>query len=132
MAVSYSTPSGSTLPRVSELCPADACQIEQPSEACPAEAPGDKFPDRTRLFEHPLIPALRNPFLAANDIGVAGIEFIEDAQRRPYTYDINTNTNYNPDAEARDGRRGMQAIAVHLKRLLVEHYGSAGRLASAA
>jgi hypothetical protein len=71
-------------------------------------------------------------FLAANDIGVAGIEFIEDAQGRPYTYDVNTNTNYNPDAEAKDGRRGMQAIAVHLKSLLVQPYGSADPLASAA
>jgi glutathione synthase/RimK-type ligase-like ATP-grasp enzyme len=113
-----------------ELCPADACQIEQSSEICPAVAPGDKFQIVPR-FEHALIPAWQS-FLAANDIGVAGIEFIEDAQGRPYTYDVNTNTNYNPDAEAKDGRRGMQAIAAHLKRLLVERYGSATRLAPAA
>jgi hypothetical protein len=113
-----------------ELCPADACRIEQPSEACPAVAPGDKFQIVPR-FEHALIPAWQS-FLAANDIGIAGIEFIEDAHGRPYTYDVNTNTNYNPDAEAKDGRRGMQAIAVHLKRLLLERYGSATGLASAA
>jgi hypothetical protein len=113
-----------------ELCPADACQIEQPSEACPAVAPGDKF-QIVPHFDHPLVPAWQS-FLAANDIGVAGIEFIADAEGRAYTYDVNTNTNYNPDAEAKDGRRGMQAIAMHLKRLLVERYGSAGRLASAA
>ena len=106
-----------------ELCPADACQIEAPSEACPAVAPGDKFQILSR-FEHPLIPDWQS-FLAANNIGVAGIEFIEDAQGRPYTYDVNTNTNYNPDAETRDGRRGMQAIALHLKRLLLQQYGSA-------
>ena len=103
---------------------------EEPGEACPAVAPGDKFQIVPR-FEHALIPAWQS-FLAANDIGVAGIEFIEDAQGRPYTYDVNTNTNYNPDAEARDGRRGMQAIAVHLKSLLVQQYGPASRLASAA
>jgi hypothetical protein len=113
-----------------ELCPADACQVEQASPACPAVAPGDKFRILSR-FEHPLIPAWQS-FLAANDIGIAGIEFIEDAQGRPYTYDINTNTNYNPDAEAEDGRRGMQAIALHLKRLLHGHYGSATGMASAA
>jgi len=113
-----------------ELCPADACQIEQPSEACPAVAPGDKFQILPR-FEHPLIPAWQS-FLAANDIGVAGIEFIEDAQGRAYTYDVNTNTNYNPDAEAKDGRRGMQGVALHLKSLLVEQYGSRKRLSSAA
>jgi Carbamoyl-phosphate synthase L chain, ATP binding domain len=113
-----------------ELCPADACQIEQPSEACPAGAAGDKFQIVPR-FGHPLIPAWQS-FLVANDIGVAGIEFIVDSQGRAYTYDVNTNTNYNPDAETKDGRRGMQAIALHLKRLLVEQYGPAGRLASAA
>jgi len=113
-----------------ELCPADACQIEQPSEACPTDAAGDKFQIVPR-FEHPLVPAWQT-FLAANNIGVAGIEFIEDAQGRAYTYDVNTNTNYNPDAEAKDGRRGMQAVALHLNSLLVEQYGSSSRLASAA
>jgi len=113
-----------------ELCPADACQVVAPSAACPAIAPGDKFQILPR-FEHPLVPAWR-AFLAANDIGVAGIEFIEDAQGRPYTYDVNTNTNYNPDAEAKDGRRGMQAVALHLKRLLVAQSGSPSKLASAA
>src|SRR5262245_10943087 len=112
------------------LCPADACQIEQPSEACPAVAPVDKFQIVPR-FEHPLIPAWQS-FLAASDIGIAGIEFIVDEQGRAYTYDVNTNTNYNPDAETKDGRRGMQAIALHLKRLLVERYGPGGRLATAA
>ena len=107
-----------------------ACQIEQPSEVCPAVAPGDKFQIVPR-FDHPLIPAWQS-FLAANDIGVAGIEFIADTQGRAYIYDVNTNTNYNPDAETKDGRRGMQAIALHLNRLLVERYGAAGRLASAA
>jgi glutathione synthase/RimK-type ligase-like ATP-grasp enzyme len=113
-----------------ELCPADVCQIEQPSEARPAVASGDKFQIVPR-FEHSLIPAWLS-FLAANDIGVAGIEFIEDVQGRAYTYDVNTNTNYNPDAEAKDGRRGMQAIALHLKGLLVQQYGLTSRLASAA
>ena len=40
-------------------------------------------------------------FIAANGIGIAGIEFIVDAHGEIYTYDVNTNTNYNPDAEAR-------------------------------
>src|SRR5262249_18018249 len=113
-----------------ELCPADACQIAQPSEACPAVAAGAKFQIVPR-FEHALIPAWQS-FLAANDIGVAGIEFIEDAQGRAYTYGVNTNTNYNPDAQAKDGRRGMQAIALHLKHLLEGQYGSTRGLASAA
>jgi hypothetical protein len=113
-----------------ELCPADACQIEDAAAACPASAPGDKFQILSH-FEHPLVAAWQS-FLVDNDIAIAGIEFIEDAHGRPYTYDINTNTNYNPDAEAKDGRRGMQAIALHLKQLLFDRCASSTRLASAA
>ena len=45
-------------------------------------------------------------FLARNGIDVAGIEMIVDAQGQAWVYDINTNTNYNPDAEAAAGRAG--------------------------
>ncbi|BBK32650.1 carbamoyl-phosphate synthase L subunit-like protein [Stella humosa] len=108
-----------------ELCPADQCRIDAADAAsadafaaCPATAPSDKF-RIVENFTHPLIPAWER-FLAANDIGVAGIEFIVDRQGRSWTYDVNTNTNYNPDAEARAGKFGMKAIARHLARLLVE------------
>ncbi len=105
-----------------ELCPADACQIDAPSIAgvCPAVAPSDKF-KIIRDFNSPLI-ARWQAFLAANDIGIAGVEFIVDETGRTYTYDINTNTNYNPDAESKDGRSGkttgMGAIASYLGNLL--------------
>jgi glutathione synthase/RimK-type ligase-like ATP-grasp enzyme len=102
-----------------ELCPADACQ-RTPASVCPAVGQGDKFQILSR-FEHPLLPAWQ-AFLAASDIGIAGIEFIEDALGRAYTYDINTNTNYNPEAEAKDGRRGMGSIAGYLHQLLGETY----------
>jgi hypothetical protein len=112
-----------------ELCPADACQVETVASACPAVAPADKF-EIIRDFEHPLIPSWE-AFLATNDIGIAGIEFIVDAEGRSYTYDVNTNTNYNADAEIKDGRRGMGAIAAYLGKLLSEQFGSQG-LSSAA
>jgi hypothetical protein len=101
-----------------ELCPADACQVDAAAVAgvCPAEAPSDKF-RILRPFDHALVPRWE-AFLAANDIGIAGVEFIVDERGRAFTYDVNTNTNYNPDAEAKDGRRGMGAIAEHLGRLL--------------
>jgi hypothetical protein len=105
-----------------ELCPADACQIDAPSIAgvCPAVAPSDKF-RIIRDFKSPLI-AKWQAFLTANDIGIAGVEFIVDENGRAFTYDVNTNTNYNPDAEAKDGRSGkatgMGAIAAHLGSLL--------------
>jgi len=94
-----------------ELCPADTCVIGDAS--CPTgEAPRAKFTiiddidtDLKRRYE---------TFLAANDIGVAGIEFIADSAGAVYTYDVNTNTNYNPDAEARAGRSGMDTLARYL------------------
>jgi hypothetical protein len=101
-----------------ELCPADACRIDatEMTGACPAEAPSEKF-RIVRDFDHPLLPRWQ-AFLAANDIGIAGIEFIADESGRSYTYDVNTNTNYNPAAEAKDGRSGMGAIADYLGGLL--------------
>jgi hypothetical protein len=101
-----------------ELCPADACQVDATALAgvCPAVAPSDKFRILPK-FDNPLV-ARWQAFLAANDIGIAGVEFIVDERGRAFTYDVNTNTNYNPDAEAKDGRRGMGAIADHLGRLL--------------
>lgn len=97
-----------------ELCPADACQVD--AAFCPAEAPTERF----RIvdgFRHPIIPRYES-FLAANGIGIAGIEFITDAAGRFYTYDVNTNTNYNGEAEAKAGISGMGAIAAYLGGLL--------------
>jgi hypothetical protein len=99
-----------------ELCPADACAVGDAN--CPVgTAPRHKFqivdgiPQtlRTRLER----------FLAAAGIDVAGIEFITDTTGRTLVYDVNTNTNYNPDAEARAGRIGTArsgpgAIAAYL------------------
>ncbi len=91
-----------------ELCPADQCAVGD--AFCPAgETPRAKFtiidgidPAQQQRYE---------AFLAANDIEVAGIEFIRDAAGTVYTYDVNTNTNYNPDAEARAGRSAMRRLA---------------------
>ena len=98
-----------------ELCPADACQVDAAaigSAACPAVAPSEKF-RILENYENPLIPTYER-FLAANGIGIAGIEIISDASGTIFTYDVNTNTNYNPEAEARAGSFGMRAIAQHL------------------
>ncbi len=54
--------------------------------------------------------------LAANDIAVAGIEFIRDADGRIFTYDINTNTNYNSEAEGKAGVSGLDRLADFLAR----------------
>jgi hypothetical protein len=118
-----------------ELCPADVCQIDD--ALCPvgeqpvpvASAPRFRI---VQDFHRPELVDKYRRFISDHGIDIAGIEFVEDAKGDLYTYDVNTNTNYNPDAEAKDGRRGMQAIALHLKRLLLEQYGSATGLASAA
>ena len=98
-----------------ELCPADVCAME-PGAVCPAVAPGEKF----RIIEgftHPLLPRME-AFLRANGVGVGAIEFITDRAGNTFAYDVNTNTNYNGDAEARAGLSGMGAIAQFLTGLL--------------
>ena len=98
-----------------ELCPADACQIGD--LACPVgETVAPAATPRFRIidgFSHPIVDRYRR-FLLDNDIGIAGIEFITDRSGEIYTYDVNTNTNYNPDAERDAGIHGMQAIAAYL------------------
>ena len=95
-----------------ELCPADACAVDD--AFCPA-GPEDSGPPRAKFtIIDDIDPGLQRryeAFLAANDIEVAGIEFIRDHAGTPFTYDVNTNTNYNPEAEARAGRSAMSALA---------------------
>lgn len=102
-----------------ELCPADACQVGE-GAVCPAVAPSEKF----RIIEgfaHPLLHRME-AFLTASGIGVGAIEFIVDHEGRTFAYDVNTNTNYNAEAERRAGREGartgMGAIAAQLTELL--------------
>lgn len=97
------------------LCPADECQDE--AAYCPAE-PTSKF-EIIEGFDDPILDSYRR-VLAANGIHIAGIEFIVDEHGTKYTYDINTNTNYNTTAEARTGQSGMATIADYLGEQLRE------------
>jgi len=103
-----------------ELCPADVCQVGD--AFCPAgettdlKAPVSTPAPRFRIvddFRHPIVERYQR-FLADNGIGIAGIEFISDRAGAIYTYDVNTNTNYNSDAETAAGIFGMRAIAAYL------------------
>ena len=101
-----------------ELCPADACQIDD--LFCPV---GEEKEEKPK-FE--IIQAINieqitkyESFLEANKIAVAGIEFISDANGTVYTYDVNTNTNYNADAEAKAGKYGMLELAKFLEKALL-------------
>jgi hypothetical protein len=117
-----------------ELCPADACAIGDAN--CPVgEAPRrekftiiDGIPDTLRVR--------LERCLAGAGIEVAGVEFIADAAGRTLVYDVNTNTNYNPDAEQRSGRAGTErsgpgAIAAflgaELARCNLDHDAGLGR-----
>jgi hypothetical protein len=97
-----------------ELCPADACAIDDAfcpvGESAPTPAPRFRVLDG---FSHPIL-AKYGRFLAANGIEVAGIYFIDNRAGAIYTYDVNTNTNYNGDAERAAGVSGMRAIAAFL------------------
>ena len=96
-----------------ELCPADACAPDAAICAVAVEeAPRPRFAIQPE-FDHPLIEQCE-AFLAAQDAQIAGIEFIQDASGRAFVYDVNFNTNYNPEAEAAAGEYGMKAIAAYL------------------
>jgi len=114
-----------------ELCPADICAIGE--AACPVgEVPGR--PEHKFTIIDGIDPGLRarlEVFLERAGVDVAGIEFIAGPDGAPLVYDVNTNTNYNPDAEARAGiagtsRSGMGALAEYLGGLLA---GSMRRVA---
>lgn len=97
------------------LCPADACQTRV-AVGTPAATP--KF-QIVKDFSHPILEPYRR-FLASNGIEIAGIEFILDKDGEIYTYDINTNTNYNATAEAATGVSGMRSIAEYLGEQLAD------------
>ena len=107
-----------------ELCPADVCQVGDAfcpvgesaaatTIASPAAAPAAPRFSIVDNFSHPIVERYRR-FIADNGIGIAGIEFITDREGELWTYDVNTNTNYNPDAERAAGKSGMRAIARYL------------------
>ena len=94
-----------------ELCPADACRVDD--AFCPVGEDAGSLFRIVEGFRHPLVERYER-VLAANDIHIAGIEFIVDRDGVAYTYDINTNTNYNSEAEEAAGQSGMGAIADYL------------------
>ena len=99
-----------------ELCPADACNIEE--KFCPTNPDGNKFMI-VKNYQNNLIEKYEK-FLKANGVEVAGIEYIVDKNGTMFTYDVNTNTNYNSIAEKKAGRSGMQKIAEFIKAELAK------------
>ena len=98
-----------------ELCPADACNVEDPTrmfEAGDGPAQKNKF-EILENFEPPFLSGMQQ-VMRENDIHIAGFEFILDKAGKAYVYDINTNTNYNADAERRRGVSAMDRLAEYL------------------
>jgi len=94
-----------------ELCPSDSCQMES---NCPT---GDV--QKFRILNNFKISNLSSfeEFLVVNDIGIAGIEIIIDASGEIWTYDVNTNTNYNPLAEKQANISAPKVVAEYLQSL---------------
>jgi hypothetical protein len=104
-----------------ELCPADVCQVGD--AFCPVgedTSPVSAAPrfHIVRDFRNDALVGRYRRFLADHGVGIAGIEFIQDAKGEIYTYDVNTNTNYNPDAEREAGVFAMKQVAAFLGREL--------------
>lgn len=92
-----------------QLCPADSCSIGD--AFCPVgESATSKF-TVLKGFSDPILEKYEK-FLAANGILIAGIEFITNQKGQIFTYDINTNTNYNSEAELKAGVSGIDRKSV--------------------
>ena len=98
-----------------ELCPADACAVDQASGAVDQPA---LFALR-KNFDHPVVGRYLE-FARRHGIEIAGFEFIETADGRLVTYDVNTTTNYNAEIEAAAQRPALPEVAAFLGRLLDE------------
>ena len=97
-----------------ELCPADACQIGD--LFCPVGEEPKEQRAKFEIVENHDTELLEKyaTFLRNSGIDVAGIEFIRNAKGEVFTYDVNTNTNYNSDAEAKEGKFAMLQLAKFL------------------
>ena len=103
-----------------ELCPADACEVDL-DQFCPVDEINDINNSQPSFFiddepDKNLAKQL-TIFLKKHQIEVAGVEFIRNKDGVPIFYDINTNTNYNLNAERQSkvNKIGMEEIALFLK-----------------
>ena len=103
-----------------QLCPADACELDEHGRPKPEVS---LFALRAG-FADSIIDRLLD-FARKYQLEVAGFELIESADGRLVVYDVNTNTNYNPDVEAVAPRSGPAEIARYLQRVEVETYALA-------
>jgi len=92
-----------------ELCPADQCQVRT-KPGFEVRSEDDIAEDEWQLI------GKVGKFLQGNGIEISGVEYIRDGETGELlVYDVNTNTNYNPQAERKAGKRNMMKIAAFLK-----------------
>ncbi|MBO6515077.1 MAG: alpha-L-glutamate ligase [Bacteroidia bacterium] len=105
-----------------ELCPADSCNIND--AFCPV---GQEHKQNGSSHKFRIVDNYENSelfryrqFLQASGIQIGALEYITDSTGNDIIYDVNTNTNYNSEAEIRSGKnyRGMYRIAEFLKQEL--------------
>ncbi len=102
-----------------ELCPADACAVDQAGDQAGDRAPGPGLFALRPDFDHPIIARYLD-FARGHGIEIAGFEFIETSDGRLVTYDINTTTNYNAEIEAVAPRPALPQVARFFGRLLAD------------
>jgi hypothetical protein len=115
-----------------ELCPADACAADRPAGRDGTDGAGAGRDGASRDgaslfalrsgFDHPIVARYLD-FAGRHGIEIAGFEFIETADGRLVTYDVNTTTNYNAGIEAAAPRPALGQVARFLRRLLAEEAG---------
>ena len=108
-----------------QLCPADACAIPASQDGSGSAGAPSLFALREG-FSNPIVDRYLD-FAARYGIEIAGFEFIETADGRLVTYDINTTTNYNAEIEAAAPRPALPAVAAYLGNLLDSTADSAPR-----
>ena len=93
------------------LCPADACQIDTKHCAIDSENQ-DKFVI-DKNFDHPILEKYKD-FFTREKYDIGAIEFVEDENDEIYSYDVNSNTNYNCKAQAKAGISGHDILVERL------------------
>ena len=95
-----------------ELCPAESCEAQS---SCSLEKQADFSILKNFTIEN---LSFYEDFLKESNIGVAGVEIIKDKQGAVWTYDVNTNTNYNLKAESKAKKDASLEVALYLQSLL--------------
>jgi hypothetical protein len=119
-----------------QLCPSDACQLPVSNpDVCPIDGESDALPANDSKFslaplgaDDPLVQKLL-ALVQGENLEVAGIEFVEDAEGNRYVYDINGTTNYSGVLAKQIDIDGMTEVVRHLLEVVVPRLAAERRAA---